>query len=194
MRRTLINLISLVLVLIAFISAGRSVFGMNIAGQSAQLNSQYIALQPPIYLASEDKNILQKQAITNILTRRNSPLVAEVDTFMQVCQEYELNCYLLPSIAGVESGFARAYKPGTYNPFGWGGGLIYFESWTDGITTVGRSLRTRYIDRGAVTLESVGKIYAESPVWSQKVRRFMSEFEYEEQQLELNSEKDAVQL
>jgi len=124
----------------------------------------------------------KKLTIVRILKANNSPLINEVDAFMDACTEYNLDCYLLPSITGLESSFGKFYAPGTYNPFGWGGGYIVFDSWADGIMTVGKGLRDGYIDQGLLAIEQIGPRYAESPTWALRVRSISNKFEASEQE------------
>ena len=127
------------------------------------------------------KIFVKKLAIYRTLSRYNSPLVSEVDSFLVACMSYGINCYLLPSISGVESTFGRFYLPGTYNPFGWGGGYMYFDSWQDGFLKVAKGLRENYIDRGLFSVEMIGPVYAPpSSTWSGKVLMFMDKFRQEE--------------
>ncbi len=129
----------------------------------------------------DTETLIQKQAMRAVLHRHRSPLADEVDHFMRIAQENELDPYMLPSIAGVESGFGRVMIDGTHNPFGWNVGRTYFPSWEAGIETVGIALREKYINRGAESLEAIGHRYAGgSTTWAPKVRTFMSKFEREE--------------
>lgn len=128
---------------------------------------------------------LKKQTIKRILEENNSPLRNSVETFMKVCTEYNIDCYLLPSISALESSYGKFTKSGSNNPFGWGGGATIFDSWDDSITTVGEKLRTNYIDQGATTIEEIGMIYAASPTWATRVRWFMGKFKEQESQIQL---------
>lgn len=148
----------------------------KVAGASAVLET----VEDRTLARSRRDQFKKREAIKRLLQRWNSPLVDHVDDFMTTCKEQDLDCYLLPSITGLESGFGRQIMPGSYNPFGWGGGLIFFESWGDGIATVGTGLRENYINQGATSIEAIGRIYAESPTWAYRVRGFMAEFESEE--------------
>ncbi len=121
--------------------------------------------------------IVKRRVLTKVLEAHNSPLVGSVDAFMATCTSYSLNCYLLPSITRLESSFGQFTHPGSNNPFGWGGGYILFPSWADAIQTVGKGLRYDYIDRGADTIDAIGRKYAASPTWSIRVERFIAEFE-----------------
>ncbi len=128
---------------------------------------------------------LKKMVITRVLERYNSPLRGTVDGFIDTCMTYDLDCYLLPSISGVESTFGKFIAPGTYNPFGWGGGYIEFSSWEDGYDAVGKGLRENYLNKGAQNVHDIGKIYAANPEWGTKVSYFLAEFEEEEAKLRL---------
>ena len=136
---------------------------------------------------------VKRKAMTEVLKRYNAPLLTEVDSFLDACKTYNLDCYLLPSISGVESGFGRALIPGTYNPFGWGRGLLAFKSFNQTIMTVGKGLREGYIDKGADTVDKIGRIYCEGDTWSGKVKFFMNQFK-EEEKKQLFFMEDTVQL
>lgn len=126
----------------------------------------------------------QLRAIQNVLTRYNSPMLPEAKAFMQASVVYNLHPYFIPSISGLESQFGKRMIQGTYNPFGWGGGKIPFDSWTDGIMTVGAGLRYRYANSNSVTIQSIARIYAPpSTTWADKVKFFMKQFYNEEQRL-----------
>ena len=124
---------------------------------------------------------LKRNAITKVLSKYESPLIQNADAFVETCLKFELNCYLLPSISGLESTFGRFVNPGSYNPFGWGAGLIGFESWNQAINTVGLGLKDNYIAKGAVTVDQIGSIYAESSTWASRIHNFMYEFEQAEE-------------
>ncbi|MCX7996850.1 MAG: hypothetical protein N2691_03815 [Patescibacteria group bacterium] len=166
-----------------------------VGAQSAPVRVPGIASQSaesPIALATDDDLAIKKAVITRVLTRYGSPLAGTADGFIKACTEYNLNCYLLPSISGVESTFGKFLLPGTYNPFGWGSGTIPFTSWEDGYMTVGKGLRHNYINRSAVTVEQIGAIYAASETWPQKVRFFLRVFEEEEREVTLLFQQGAL--
>jgi hypothetical protein len=165
----------------------------QVAGSSATIGARIGTDSARIFI--DKKNLaIKKIAIKKVLERYNSPMVNEVDSFISACDTYELDCYLLPSIAGLESSFGRFLMPNSYNPFGWGGGHIYFKSWDDGIDTVAKGLRNNYMNKGATSLESIGRIYSESPTWAPRVRTFMSQMEKEEEKNQLFFSVDRVQL
>lgn len=161
-----------------------------IAGSSAAVSYHE---QNSTSISSVQKIALKRKAMTEVLKRYNAPLLSEVDSFLEACAAYDLDCYLLPSISGVESTFGRFLIPGTYNPFGWGRGLIEFKSYNETIMTVGKALRVQYIDRGADTVDKIGRIYCEGDTWSGKVKFFMNQFE-EEERKQLFFMQDTVEL
>lgn len=122
----------------------------------------------------------KKKALKSYLEKRNAPLAAHVDAFMKACTEYNLDCYLLPAISGVESSFGVYMAPGTNNPFGWGRGLLPFATFDDAIMAVGKGLRENYINKGATSVEAIGSIYCEGNTWAGKVNNFMDQMTQEE--------------
>ena len=143
--------------------------------------------------SQSDINIKRK-VMYEMLTGYNSPLAGEVDTFIDVCTKYDIDCYLLPSITGVESTFGKFLLPGSYNPFGWGGGTIMFQSWEDGIHAVGRGLSENYYAKGANTIDTIAPIYAGSSTWAQKVTYFHNRFTALEDEKRLYFSKLEVEL
>ncbi len=113
------------------------------------------------------------------LESKNSPLADFAETFVQVADEYELDYRFLPAIAGIESNFGRIQLENSYNPFGWGGGYIYFESFDEAIRTVGFELYERCVKVGADTPAEIGPSYCPPNYarWIVSVERFMSEIE-----------------
>jgi hypothetical protein len=136
---------------------------------------------------------IKRKAIYEVLKKYGSPLASEVDSFMEACSTYNIDCYLLPSITGVESTFGKFLIPGTHNPFGWGRGLIKFDSYYDGIMAVAKGLKENYINKGATTIEQIGVIYCEGNTWSGKVSYFDAKFRAEEEK-QLFFMHDPVQL
>ncbi|MCA9372269.1 glucosaminidase domain-containing protein [Candidatus Woesebacteria bacterium] len=148
-------------------------------------------------MANEVQNqevMLKKLVVREFLAQHNSPMLAHADDFVDISLKYGLNPYLLPSISGVESTFGRFLMPNSYNPFGWGGGYIYFDSWNDGIETVSSGLHKNYLGKGAISIEQIGHIYSESPRWSRNVRYFMNQMNALEQEKRLYFSQLAVEL
>lgn len=177
--------------ILLFLSLTNSVRAASIAGESAGLAFTSKANKAEIEAIRDFK---KKLAIEAVLERYDSPIAEDVDSFLVTCKKYALNCYLLPSIAGLESTFGRFIYPGSYNPFGWGRGYIMFTNWSESIDTVGAGLRNNYIDGGAVSVEQIGSIYSESNTWATRIRWFMTQFEKEEKKLSFYDEDFPVQL
>lgn len=131
----------------------------------------------------QNKSILAKKyAIYSLLEKYNSPMLGEVDAFLKACSVYQLNCYLLPSIAGLESGFGKHIPFKSYNAFGWNVGNTHFNSWEDAIMTVARGLRKHYVNKDITTVQDIAPIYAPpSTTWANNVAYFMHRFEKIEQ-------------
>ena len=145
----------------------------KVAGHSAQLAIARVSAEKNI---SNDARVI---AVRNVLEKYGSTLAPEAENFVYYADKHGIDWRLLVSIAGLESGYGSRYVQGSYNAYGWGGGYIYFDSWEHGIDSISRSLRTRYYDRGANTVEKIGPIYAENPHWAQRIRGFMSRIDKE---------------
>lgn len=121
------------------------------------------------------------KVLGDYLKRYNSPLTPYAGTFVKYADQYELDWRLVASISGIESTFGRQIPYGTYNGWGWGiygTNMIWFTSWEDGIRTVSQGLRENYINKwGATNVYQIGKFYAASPTWAQRVDYFMRNME-----------------
>ncbi|HVZ11515.1 MAG TPA: hypothetical protein VG965_00655 [Patescibacteria group bacterium] len=126
---------------------------------------------------------LRIKALKNIFTKYNSPLVDYADLYVKYADQNGLDWKLLPAISGLESTFGIHIPAGSYNAYGWGNGTIYFKSWEDGIKTLDEGIKTRYVDRGATDVWTMGPMYASSPTWAVRVDRFMNEINDEYQKI-----------
>lgn len=178
-------MISILISIFLFLVVLKDVNATFVAGTSAGINYTISEVKDS---KKRDELMLKKIVIKKILDKYNSPLANDVDAFISTCYKYDLNCFLLPSISGVESTFGKFLYPESHNPFGWGGGKILFNSYALSIEAVGKGLRENYIDKGAETIDAIGAIYCEGNTWASKVRYFMNVFvEEEENQLILKS-------
>ena len=120
--------------------------------------------------------------LREFLESYDSPLAASAETFVAEADKHNLDWRFVASIAGVESTFAHHLPYESNNAWGWGiygDNMIYFKSYDEGIAIISQSLRTKYIDKwGAKDVHQIGKYYASSPTWSQKVTYFMNRIEY----------------
>lgn len=181
LKKAITALLSLTLLLALF--TPKTVLADEVAGSSAKLSYEQNSLVKNV----DNVDIQVKKAvIRDLLQSKKSILADEADFFVDSCVKYDIDCYLLPSIAGLESSFGAHTYPGSHNPFGWGGGMIIFPSWADAFDSVASGLRNRYINRGAETIEEIGPIYAASPTWAVRVRSFHNQF------LKLEEEKKDI--
>ena len=188
MGKTLFSIVLTVLLLASF--GAVPAWAQAIAGSSAAVS--YVEKNSTTSISLQDM-ALKRKAITEVLKRYDSPLLPEVDSFLEACTTYNLDCYLLPSISGVESTFGKFLISSTNNPFGWGRGISSFKDFHEAIMTVGKGLRENYIDKGATSVDQIGSIYCEGNMWSGKVNHFIGEFK-EEENKQLFFMQDTVQL
>jgi hypothetical protein len=116
--------------------------------------------------------------LRNFLDKYNSPLSAYSEDFVRIADTYQVDYRLVPAITGVESTFGKRIPLNSYNAYGWANGAYSFDSWEESIETVTGTLKTRYIDRGATTIDKIGKIYAPpSNTWAGKVKYFVAKID-----------------
>jgi hypothetical protein len=112
------------------------------------------------------------------LEKMDSPLSDHSRTFIQAADRNSLDWRLVPAITGVESTFGKRIPPNSYNAYGWANGNYYFDSWEESIDVVSDTLKEKYVDRGATTIDEIARIYAPpSNTWSWKVKYFMNEID-----------------
>jgi hypothetical protein len=118
------------------------------------------------------------QVLRKFLEERNSPLAGNAEDFVKYADKYDLDYRFVAAIAGLESTYGQQIPEGTYNAWGWGiygTNMHYFKSWEDGIETVSKGLRERYMDSwGATNVYEIGRFYAASPTWAVRVERNMN--------------------
>lgn len=120
--------------------------------------------------------------LTQYLESLQSPMAGDAAHFVSEADRLGLDWKLVAAIAGVESTFGKHVPANSYNGWGWGiftgqSDGIHFSDWKNGITTVSEGLKRNYVDKGAVTVEDIGAIYAASPTWSMKVRYFLRQID-----------------
>lgn len=115
------------------------------------------------------------------LSGYNSSLKEYSFDVVKAADKYDLDWRLLPAISGVESTFGRQIPENSYNAWGWGiygNNIIRFASYPDAIETISKGLRENYIDRwGAKNTYQIGRFYAASPTWAQRVVYFMEKID-----------------
>ena len=157
-------IIPLVAIFLIFGSADAASAAYYVAGTSAQLASRQISLV----------NDPRVRLLKARLQYYGSPLATYAQDFINASDEYGLDWRLVPAIAGVESTFGKNIPSNSYNAYGWANGYFSFKSWTDSIEVVSSSLRLKYIDKGAVSINQIARRYAPpSTHWAWKVKYFM---------------------
>ena len=116
--------------------------------------------------------------LEKFLEKYNSPLAPYSEVFIETADKYELDWRLIPAITGVESTFGKRIPYESFNAYGWANGEYRFTSWEESIEIVGKALRTKYEDKGAVSINQIARRYAPpSSTWAGKVKFFMRKIE-----------------
>ncbi|OGM08975.1 hypothetical protein A2W13_00325 [Candidatus Woesebacteria bacterium RBG_16_36_11] len=112
------------------------------------------------------------------LQKMNSPLSAYSYFFIKEADENNLDWRLVPAIAGVESTFAKNMPKNSYNAYGWANGNYKFKSWENSIDIVSNTLRDKYLNKGALSIRQIARIYAPpSKTWANNVKFFINKID-----------------
>lgn len=159
--------------IILILMAGFYFFTTPAFAQTAPKTAEFsAALKSPNQEADTRVEIL-----TLFLQKQNSPLVPYVKEFISAADTFNLDWRLVPAITGVESSFGKRIPYNSHNAYGWNNGNFRFNSWEESIDHVSKILKTKYVDRGATNVWSIGRIYAASPTWANRVNHFMAKIE-----------------
>lgn len=120
--------------------------------------------------------------IKKYLEKYRSPMTPYADFIVAVSDEYGLDWRLLVAIAQQESNLGKKIPPNSHNAWGWGihsRGTLGFTSWEEGIKTVAKGLKEKYIDKGYTTPEAIMSKYTPSSEgsWAFGVNQFIEELE-----------------
>jgi len=120
---------------------------------------------------SKDVRALKLQ---KYLESKNSPLASQANAFVRISDKYEIDYTLLPAISGIESSFGIHLMPNSHNPFGWGGGHIYYDSWEECIESVAKGIANNY---PSDIPEEIGPIYTPPNYvkWIAAVKQFQTQ-------------------
>lgn len=141
---------------------------------------------PPVLGAfTSSVSVTDARALTveQFFSKYHSPLASYGDFFVKTAQKYSIPWELLPAISMQESLGGKNVPDECYNPFGWGinsSGTLCFDNWQQGIETVAKGIKEKYINIGLVTLEQIMSKY--NPIsynrdgsWGHGVQYFLSE-------------------
>jgi len=125
----------------------------------------------------EHKNVERSDILKKFFNKYNSPLANHVEVFIKVADKYDMDYRLLPAISCVESTCGKFYIKNTYNTFGWGSGLIDYDSFEESIESVGEGLHKGYLSKGLTSVDKIARVYnpPNSANWASKVKYFMSQ-------------------
>ena len=163
--------IILIVILLLFLSSDETLAFEQASGSSAVMN-------PTIEPKTLDN---RAEVLKNFLMGYHSPLAPYASDFVKSADKYNLDWRLVASIAGLESTFGKHVPASSYNGWGWGiygNNVTRFNSWEDGIETISKGLRERYLGENPESNPYIiGPTYAASPSWAQRVTFFMNRME-----------------
>jgi hypothetical protein len=116
--------------------------------------------------------------LRKFFTKFGSPLTPYSAEFIAQADYYGIDYRMVPAITGVESTFGKKIPASSYNAYGWANGNYSFKSWPDSIHVVTKTIKGKYIDKGATSINKMAKIYAPpSTTWAPKVKYFIGKID-----------------
>lgn len=146
---------------------------------------QFFAALPQVLGAistSVQRGDARPEIIRTFLNEYNSPLAQYADFIVEIADKYSIDYQLIPAIAMQESGGCKFIPEESYNCWGYGiygDKITKFRDYKEGIETVTKGLKNRYIDHGLVTPEEIMTRYTprSNGSWKDGVNHFISEMQ-----------------
>lgn len=148
----------------------------------AKASPHYESLPAP--RASVDQEIEAEDARVAVLDEffvdHDSPLSEHGAAFVETADKYGLDYRLLPAIAMQESNLCKKTPKDSNNCWGfgiYGGRVMRFSNYEEGIETVARGLSKNYVAHGLVEPEEIMKKYTpgSNGSWANGVNYFMDD-------------------
>lgn len=122
------------------------------------------------------------EIIREYLKANESPMEPYSEFIVEAADKYGLDFRLITAIGQKESGLGRAMPKDCHNAWGWGihsEGTLCFDNWEEGIETISKGLKEKYLDMGYQTPDEIMKKYAhpDSTTWAEGVNYYMSQME-----------------
>lgn len=173
MTKVYLRIAALVTIAIAILVASPTI---------AKEKSQKAESSPQITQPKTNQNVMvvsivatkdnRAERLEKYFAKYGSPFAGKAQNFIDVADKYSFDWTLLPAITHLESQLGKAIPAYSYNAYGWNNGKYRFVSWEAANEVVGKALRTRYAPSGEITPWRIGRMYAESPTWAERVSRY----------------------
>lgn len=130
---------------------------------------------PPLHIDN------RPEVLKRFLELYDSPLAVEAQTFVDEADKNHIDWKLLPAISGVESTFGLAVPSHCPNAWGYNiyaGHTRCFTDYKEAIQVISYDIRHLYINQWEATnIYSLGRLYAASPTWAQRVNMYMGQID-----------------
>lgn len=143
---------------------------------------EYPIVKSEITTSIKAERINRQKILTAFFSKNNSPLVKNVNKFVEIADKYNIDYRLMPAISCTESSCGKFLIERSHNPFGWGiygNTVTSFKSYDDAIEKVAQGLSKGYISKGYDTPEEIGPIYTPPSYthWMRATRFFMNQID-----------------
>lgn len=165
-------------------ASGREKVIPTYQGENLGVNEYQLYAAIPEVLENFTENIKTGDArgeiVRKFLEMHNSPLVPYSQLLVKTADTYNLDFRLLPAIAMQESNLCKKMPEESYNCWGfgiYGDKVTRFSSFEEAIETVAKTIRSKYVDKGHLTIEEIQAKYtpASRGSWARSVEHFMNQ-------------------
>jgi hypothetical protein len=151
---------------------------------SARTNVSYAALPTAdnLFYSQIDQTDSRTELVRQFFKKYRSPLEPYAEDVVTIADKYGLDFKLIPAIAMQESNLCLKAPANSFNCWGfgiYGGKVTRFDSYTQGIEAVTKTLATKYKADGLETPEEIMARYTPNSKgsWAQGVNQFMAELQ-----------------
>ncbi|MBI3342348.1 glucosaminidase domain-containing protein [Candidatus Curtissbacteria bacterium] len=118
-----------------------------------------------------------------VSTFLHKTILEQYSTYIvEVSDKYSIDYRLIAAIAMKESGGGNKAPSDSYNAWGFENGRTHWGSWEEAIDKVGKTLKTKYIDKGLNTPDLIMPVYAPPAVengggWAIAINDYLNKME-----------------
>lgn len=114
------------------------------------------------------------------LSRFDSPMLGYGQFIVDCAEKYDVDPYLFVAIMQQESNLGKKMPDNCHNGWGYGihsRGTLCFENWEEGIDTVMKGLKEKFLEKGLTEPEEIMTLYTplSNGSWANGVNQFMEE-------------------
>ncbi len=171
--------------LITHVNGGRTLVRLKTRQLTPMNEIQFLAALPQVlgaFTSTINTGDARPEIIKTFFSRYDSPLASHAQLIVDIADKYSLDYRLIPAIAMQESSGCKYIPEDSYNCWGYGiygDKVLRFADYPEGIETVSKGLKKRYIDDGLTEPHQIMARYTPQSKgsWASGVEFFFAQME-----------------